>query len=304
MLGLDYTDRIDPAVLKAAGVAYVFRYVMPQTPYWTKALRNAEAAELLHAGIGIVSNWETSADRMKGGAAAGTQDALQLLADWRALGAPSGLVGWFSADWDVQPAEVPAVLAYLGAAAAVLGGKKYVGLYGGYRACKAAADAGYGIWQTEAWSYGQWDPRCAARQTGGQLILGGVETDRNTILNPAALGAWGGPASTSTTGVPDMTPDEHAALYNLGNGLFTGGPACGTPVPAGKPGSQIGIGNSIFSHLEYMTSMLEGLTGRPAPVIDPVALAAAIAPLLNAQATPEAIAAAVIAHLDVQVVAK
>jgi len=198
---------------------------MPQTPYWVKALRNAEAQELLAAGIPIVSNFESSANREGGGAQAGHDDAVTLLGDWHVLGAPPGLIGWFSADWDVQPDEVPAVLAYLNAAASVLGGKKYVGCYGGLRAVKAAADAGFGIWQTVAWSGGQWDPRAVARQTGRQLIVGGVQVDENVIINLAALGAWGGPASTPTPGGDTVgtIPASIGQFYPEIAGQFPGG---------------------------------------------------------------------------------
>ena len=225
MIGYDYTARIAPAALKAAGCAVAFRYVMPQTPYWVKALRNAEAQELLAAGIPIVSNFESSANRENGGAQAGHDDAVTLLADWHALGAPSGLIGWFSADWDVQPSEIPAVLAYLNAAASVLGGKRYVGCYGGLRAVSAAIDAGFGGWQTVAWSGGQWDPRAVARQTGRQLIVGGVQVDENVIINLAALGAWGGPASTPTPGgdIVGTIPASIGQFYPEIAGQFPGG---------------------------------------------------------------------------------
>jgi len=225
VIGYDYTARIAPAALKAANCAVVFRYTMPQTPYWVKALRNAEAQELLAAGIPIVSNFESSANREGGGAQAGHDDAVTLLGDWHVLGAPPGLIGWFSADWDVQPDEVPAVLAYLNAAASVLGGKKYVGCYGGLRAVKAAADAGFGIWQTVAWSGGQWDPRAVARQTGRQLIVGGVQVDENVIINLAALGAWGGPASTPTPGGDTVgtIPASIGQFYPEIAGQFPGG---------------------------------------------------------------------------------
>ena len=225
MIGYDYTERIAPAALKAAGCTVAFRYVMPQTPYWVKALRNAEAQELLAAGIPIVSNFESSANRENNGAQAGHDDAVTLLGDWHALGAPSGLIGWFSADWDVQPSEIPAVLAYLNAAASVLGGKKYVGCYGGLRAVSAAIDAGFGGWQTVAWSGGQWDPRAVARQTGRQLIVGGVQVDENVIINLAALGAWGGPASTPTPGgdIVGTIPASIGQFYPEIAGQFPGG---------------------------------------------------------------------------------
>lgn len=192
----DYETRIDPAALRAAGCAAAIRYVMPQTTAWPKALRTSESVELLAAGIPVVSNFESTAERMLGGALAGQSDAQTLQNDWAALDAPSGLTGWFSGDWDVQPAQVAACLDYLAAAAERLGSKLLTGCYGGYRLVKAAADAGYPIWQTDAWSGGVWDPRAVMRQTGQQLTIGGVQVDVNSVVNISALGAWTSGGST------------------------------------------------------------------------------------------------------------
>jgi hypothetical protein len=294
MLGFDYTARIDPAALKAAGCSVAFRYTMPQTPFWTKALRNAEAAELLAAGIPIVSNFESTADRMRSGAQGGHDDAVNLLANWAALGAPKGLKGWFSADWDVQPTEVATCLAYLAAAAAVLGGTQFVGVYGGYRMVKAAADAGYGIWQTTAWSYGQWDPRAAVRQTGEQKVVGGVSVDVNEILDLGALGAW-------TTGDNDMTPEEHnmLAAIHQSTAVFSNDQWY---VPGGREqvvGKHAWRLQSTLDNTNAINAKLDQLLNRPAT--DVAALAAALSPLLQAGASAEAVAAAVVAHLSVTV---
>lgn len=193
MIGFDYTDRIAPAALKAAGCSVVIRYTTWSG--WGKSLTPTEADELHAAGIPVAANFESTADRMKGGAAAGHADALEARGHLGDDHMPTGLKIWFSADWDVQQGEVSLVLDYLHAAADALGSKDLVGLYGGLRAVKAAADSGFGIWQTIAWSGGQWDPRAVARQTGRQLIVGGVQVDENLIINLAALGAWGGPTA-------------------------------------------------------------------------------------------------------------
>ncbi len=298
MLGLDYTARIDPAALKQAGAAVVFRYVMPQTPFWTKALRNPEAVELLAAGIPIVSNFESTADRMRGAAAAGHDDATSLLANWAALGAPSGLVGWFSADWDVSVAEVILCLDYLHAAADVLGGKQYVGCYGGYRMVSAAADAGFGIWQTSAWSYGRWDPRCAARQDGGQAIVGGIEADLNTIVNLGALGAW--------------TPGGTAMSYTMSDGWARDYPdvadalnqhiPVGTVLDVDHAAAFGAIRAFVAAEREAANGRkLDALLARPAadtaPPVDTAALAAALGPLLHPEVDADAVAAAIVPHL-------
>lgn len=307
MIGFDYTARIAPATLKAAGCAVAIRYVMPQTPFWVKTLRNPEAEELLAAGIPIVSNWETTADRMAAGASAGRDDAVQLLANWHALGAPSGLIGWFSADWDVQASEVPAVLAYLNAAAAVLGGKKYVGCYGGLRAVAAAMDAGFGGWQTIAWSGGVWDSRAAARQTGEQRVVGGVQVDVNQIIDLAALGAWGGPTTGEDVA---LTADEIQAIAAAVNNYRDTNNTVkvdGKPYAASAYELAIGTWKAAkdpAGGLEQMRGQINDMFHRPAfQPVDVTALAAAIGQL-PAGATADAIAQAVVAHLGLEVVAK
>lgn len=308
MIGFDYEYRIAPSALRAAGCSVVFRYTMPQTPYWVKALRNAEAAELLGAGFPVVSNFESSADRMRGGAAAGREDALQLVADWSALGAPRGLVGWFSADWDVQPSEVAACLAYLNAAAVVLGGRRYVGCYGGFRVCKAAADGGFGIWQTVAWSRGQWDPRAAARQTGGQRTVGGVSVDVNVIANLAGLGAWMPvpPTPTPTTG-DDVTPqdikDIAAAVYDYGREDITvpGGTVKNAPLGQLAHGAWVAVNDPKSPVLSGMAAIraeqAAGFAALQAKGTDTAALAAALGPLIHPEMDVNALAAVLIPHL-------
>ena len=250
MIGFDYTDPIAPAALKAAGCSLVSRYVTRLD--WPKSLQRAEADALRAAGMPILCNFESTADRMKGGAAAGQADATEALQHLAALGAPAGVTVWFSADWDVQPAEVPAVLAYLQAAASVLGSKSRTGLYGGLRAVSAAADAGYGIWQTIAWSGGRWDPRAVMRQTGTEQNVGGVQVDVNEILNLAALGAWGGPTTPAPAPAPTpvlpSTDPEDDLMPAFATGMITPGPGMVTivlPPPANFGGA--GWGNVWFS---------------------------------------------------------
>lgn len=321
MIGYDYTERIAPAALKAAGCSAVFRYVMPQTPYWVKALRNPEAAELLAAGFPIVSNFESSANRMLGGASAGHDDAVQLVANWKALGAPAGLIGWFSADWDVQASEVPAVLAYLNAAASVLGGKKFVGCYGGLRAVSAAMDAGFGGWQTVAWSGGKWDPRAVARQIGTKQNVGGVDADVNEIANLAALGAWGGPTigddmpltqadvDAVVNGVLAKLPTATAqATYRHGEESVNQNGKAVPNVPLGNlaHGSWVAL-NDPAGAIPQMRSQLNDLFHRP--VFDPAALTAALTPMIEqaikadlpADQIAAQIAAAVPGHLTLTV---
>jgi len=245
MIGYDYTERIAPSALKAAGCSVVSRYVTRLD--WPKSLQRAEADDLRAAGVPIMCNFETTADRMKGGAAAGRADATEALQHMAVLGAPAGVTVWFSADWDVQPSEVPAVLAYLQAAAGVLGSKSRTGLYGGLRAVSAAADAGYPIWQTIAWSGGRWDSRALMRQIGTEQNVGGVQVDVNEVINLAALGAWGGPAPTpSPASTPTSTKDDDMPAFATGP-IPTGAGARFEICPPPPNGGTAGWGDVWFS---------------------------------------------------------
>lgn len=248
MIGFDYTERIAPAALKEANCAVVFRYTTWSG--WAKSLTPGEADELHAAGIPIVANFESTADRMKGGAAAGRADALEARGHLGDDHLPTDLKVWFSADWDVQPSEVPLVLAYLNAAADVLGGVQKVGLYGGLRAVRAAADAGFSIWQTIAWSGGVWDPRAVARQTGAEQTVGGVQVDVNEIRDLSALGAWGYTVPDPVpTPVSPSTPDpEDDNMPAFATGVIAPGAGAVTVVlpPPANMGSA-GWGSVWFS---------------------------------------------------------
>jgi hypothetical protein len=290
MIGFDYTARIDPAALKAAKCSVVVRYTTWLG--WPKSETHAEAVELAAAGIPVVANFETTADRMRGAGPAGHADAVEALGHLADLGEPLGVKVWFSADWDVQDTEVILCLDYLHAAADALGGKQYVGCYGGYRMVGAAANAGFAIWQTTAWSYGRWDPRTAARQTGEQRIVGGVTVDVNDILNLAALGAWlptaaGGtdmgtiPASIGQK-FPDLAGDFPAnATFDPSTALIWADARAAAAALFGQQAN----------------AKLDQLLARQAAPVDVDALSAALAPLIQTGASADDVATAVVAHL-------
>jgi hypothetical protein len=293
VIGFDYTARIDPAALKAAGCSVVIRYTTWLG--WPKSETHPEAVELAAAGIPVVANFESTADRMRGGAAAGHADAVEALGHLADLGEPRGVKVWFSADWDVQPAEVALCLDYLHAAADALGGQQFVGCYGGLRVVGAAADAGFATWQTVAWSGGRWDLRAVAQQTGEQRVVGGVTVDVNEIINLAALGAW-------LPGGTDMTPDEskqlteiHQSAVDFANWQFF--------VPAGREqvvGTHAWRMQTTLDNTAAIKAAVDQLLARPVPpAMDVVALAAAIDAHLTVTpgATSDSIAAAVVAHL-------
>lgn len=292
MIGYDYTERITPAALQAAGCAVVFRYTT--RPQWPKSITRAEVTELGKIRMPLACNFESTADRMRGAAAAGHADAIEQSGNLAALGIlPQAVRSWFSADWDVQPGEVTAVLDYLHAAADVLGGKQFVGCYGGLRAVSAAMDAGFAGWQTVGWSGGRWDPRAVARQTGQQQTVGGVRVDVNQIINLAGLGAWGGPTFGGSMGTIPATIGQKW-------------PEIAAEFPANAPfdddGALIWADGGARAAAFFAKQARDAVNTLAAklqqpPQVDVKALAAALAPLLQAGATADQMATAVVAHL-------
>jgi hypothetical protein len=187
-----------------------------------------------------------------------------------------------------------------------------VGCYGGLRAVAAAMDAGFGGWQTVAWSGGRWDPRAVARQTGRQLIVGGVQVDENVIINLAALGAWGGPtASTGGITVSNVIPASIAHHFP-GLDLTQDFPA---NAPFDEPSAGIWADARAEAAWRYglaNSNKLDLLLARPAPQpVDLAALEAAIAEQLahltgnvDVPALAADLAPALVAHLGLQVVVK
>lgn len=200
-LGLDYAGgRPSPQAIKQAGFDFVVRYLSDGGPGLPgKLLTPDEAAGLLGAGVHIVSNWETTADRMLGGFAAGVYDATAARAQVLTCGGPGDRPIYFSADWDATPEQQGAIDDYLRGAASVLGPHN-VGIYGGYWPASRALNDGTAEWewQTDAWSGGNVDDRRKMHQRIGTVVIDGIECDVNEAL-VADYGQWWPDAAAEET---------------------------------------------------------------------------------------------------------
>jgi hypothetical protein len=182
--GLDYAGgAIAGADLAAAGISFVCRYVAPGgSALPAKQLTGPEFTDLLNNGIAVVFNWEVAGNAALNGANQGAVDAEDALSYIMSLPGSAGKpVVYFSVDFDAAPADQTAINAYLQAAAVVLGGPQYVGIYGGYWPLSRALDAGVcdWAWQTEAWSGTNIDSRVNIMQRNslGYTTIGGVQCD-------------------------------------------------------------------------------------------------------------------------------
>lgn len=189
MKGCDYAwERPDPVWLYANGYRFACRYISYDTT--GKNLTTAERDALHAAGLSIVLNWEYDPRAALNGRTQGVQDATEALRQANALGAPATTPIYFSLDFDVQAADLPAIKAYLSGIAGVIGPDR-VGVYGGYFVVLNVALSGYARygWQTYAWSGGSWFDQAEIRQTqnGVPTPYGSIDVDESTAVD---FGQW------------------------------------------------------------------------------------------------------------------
>ncbi|KZM70595.1 DUF1906 domain-containing protein [Nocardia terpenica] len=198
--GLDYAAaRPGGSAIRAAGYDFVVRYLSDGGPALPgKLLTPDEAADLRAHGVSIVSNWETTADRMLDGHDAGVADARLALRQALACGGRADRPVYFSADFDATPEQQTPIDAYLDGAASVLG-RANVGIYGGYWPVSRALDAGAAVWawQTDAWSGGHVETRRQLHQTTRQVTVNGVVCDVDEA-ETADFGQWDHTAAAET----------------------------------------------------------------------------------------------------------
>jgi hypothetical protein len=204
--GLDYAGgRPSAAAIKAAGFDFVVRYLTPGGPGLPgKLLLPTEADDLRANGVDIAGNVELYANRMAEGFGSGVADATTGYNQHRACGGPANRPIYFSADWDVQPGQLPSVFEYLRGAAGVIGANN-VGIYGGFRVVQAALAGGHAAWgwQTGAWSQGLECPTRHIHQDINQVTVDGVTCDTNYNLTED-FGQWGFTPPIANTGDDDM----------------------------------------------------------------------------------------------------
>lgn len=164
--GIDTVARISATQakrLKEEGVSFVGRYLAPG-----KDLTPEEANILREAGLAILLCWETTSNRIRGGAKAGAADGEAAMRAAVQLGVPAGTVIYFAADYDVPASDYASVEAYL--RQAKFNCEPYtVGLYGPERvvAEMSRRNACDFYWQCVAWS-NQFLPVANVRQYAWQ----------------------------------------------------------------------------------------------------------------------------------------
>lgn len=186
--GVDFAFKPYPSVatLKETGVKFVMRY-LSNSP--SKNLTKAEAKSYRDAGIAVGVVWESTADRMESGKAAGVADAKEAEKQRKAIGMPDDQVIYFACDTDTTVG--PHITAYMQGVHSVIG-KDRTGIYAGIKVVKACLDDGLATyaWQTYAWSGGKWDARTNVEQYSNSHTLGGADVDYNRYGKKSPHGLW------------------------------------------------------------------------------------------------------------------
>jgi hypothetical protein len=174
-----------PDALIRAGVGFVGRYYCPLPN--PKALTPGEAWAYSHAGVALVSFWESTAARATEGALAGAADATEAVRQAEACGQPPGSDIFFTVDVDV---DARVVLPYFQDAVMKIWPYVCSG-YGSLRVIEGLLDAGlivHGI-QTAMGSHGLLSPRAVIYQHPEQITIAGTQCDIDTAL-VADYGGW------------------------------------------------------------------------------------------------------------------
>lgn len=155
MKGIDFTTPLTTAKakeVKAAGYDFVCRYLVSER-LKSKRITKEEANAITDAGMFILSVYETTADRAKGGAEAGRADGKAALYEAKLIEQPIGSAIYFAVDYDTH--DYDTIEAYLRNAFAELSGYA-IGVYGSYDIVEEMAKrkACTHFWQTYAWSRG------------------------------------------------------------------------------------------------------------------------------------------------------
>lgn len=195
MLGIDTAARLtalQARTLRSEGYEFAGRYLVPEvgTLRW-KALTKAEAETLNAAGLKLLTVWETTADRARGGAAAGASDGASALRCARKIAMPVSGIIYFAVDFGAQESDMDAIEAYLRAAREKTA-EYETGVYGPYSVVEEMARRGAcgAFWQCVGWSNGKKSAHRNVYQAQWGKIAAGVGVDVNECADMDAAGIW------------------------------------------------------------------------------------------------------------------
>lgn len=216
--GVDFSwSRPPVALLKSEQVSWVGRYV--SVPHDTKNLTPDEAAVYRANGIGIVTLFETVAMRAMGGYAAGFHDAVSARQQGTDCGQPLNTPIYYTVDFPATAGQLLTVGQYF---RGINDAERIapVGVYGPFEVVEylATQHLVQYVWQTYAWSRGQWSTTADIRQITNGIVWNGYTVDIDDAEQDD-FGRWGANAPTPAPVPPnDWQAEMMARLPVLAEG--------------------------------------------------------------------------------------
>lgn len=195
VLGVDTAARLTAVKarqIRSEGYEFVGRYLVPEAGSLRyKALTKGEAEAVTAAGLKLLTVWETTAERAKGGAAAGASDGARALGCAREIAMPASGIIYFAVDFGAQSSDMDAIEAYLTAARRNTA-EYEIGVYGPYSVIEEMARRGAckAFWQCVGWSYGKKSEHMNVYQAQWGKIVAGVGVDIDECADMDAAGIW------------------------------------------------------------------------------------------------------------------
>ena len=230
--GIDCASKLNAltaAGVKAAGFAFAGRYLVPNVGSlaW-KALTKNEAEIITNAGLRLLTIWETTASRVKGGAQAGREDGAKAYEVAKEIDMPAGGIIYFAVDYDAQVSEFRTIEDYLRAARTQTG-EYEIGVYGSYTVIEemVAQSVCKAFWQCCAWSAGRKSQHLNVYQGEFGKAVAGVPVDINDCDDMDAAGIWTYPNNSMAENRPSAAyaTDTIGHASNNENGGGYGGAA-------------------------------------------------------------------------------
>ncbi len=251
-LGFDCATKLTEKMareLKGAGFEYAARYLGES---W-KSFDKKEAEIIQKAGIKLISIFQKSANKLsyfteKQGSMDG-KDAEK----WaKVVGQPEGTAIYFAVDCDMTGKQMSTIQSYFLAVKKQLPSYK-VGIYGSYAVMYAMKNYADYFWQTYAWSRGEVAPFIHMYQHENNIIIEGVNIDRNRIMQ--SPGHWG----SETTKINKYTVQQELGAFMTATDAKAGNNQKGIV----KPGTY-----SIFNTSQGMINVTKE-EGKPGSWINP-----------------------------------
>lgn len=249
--GIDQAwQRLSPAEMKAAGKTFAVVYVSED-----KTGKNAtpqEVAAYHAAGIDVCVVYEYFTTAIHGGAAKGHHDAAIAIAGARALGLPAGCSIGFAVDENTVgfPTLIDPYAAAFTSDVHKAGWRTTV--YGGYATVKRCAEIpGLAdlLWQTYAWSAGQWYPGVAIRQVQNGVQINGKDIDLDTAMVDD-FGQWKASAMAGVELDPVLTDRINQVWAVVGDAYAASNKAGNQPVKS--------IGTQVWEIHEALKNIATG----------------------------------------------